>query len=79
MAKAKICDNCGEVIDNVSITLIGYKVQTKKKLGYEIGSAEDFCSFNCLKGYAEKQQKMLEDALKIIDKYTEEDIIPEQN
>lgn len=79
MANARICDNCKKVIDDVSITLKGYKVETKEKLGYEIVNIEDFCSFNCLGEYAKKQQKMLEDTLKIIDKYTKEDIIPEQN
>ena len=72
MANARICDNCKKVIDDVSITLKGYKVETKEKLGYEIGHIEDFCSFNCLKEYAEKQQKLLEESLKVIEKYKEE-------
>ena len=79
MANARICDNCKEVIDDVSITLKGYKVETKEKLGFEIIHIEDFCSFNCLGEYAKKQQELLEESLKVIEKYKEENTIPEQN
>lgn len=72
MADAKICDNCKKVIDDVSIVIKGYKVTTKEKLGYEIEHIEDFCSFNCLRDYAEKQQDLLEESLKVIKEYKEE-------
>lgn len=72
MANAKICDNCKNIIEDVSITIKGYKVETKEKLGYEINTIKEFCNFNCLAKYAKKQQELLDNALKAIDKYNAE-------
>lgn len=72
MANARICDNCKKVIEDVSITIEGYKVKTKEKLGYELKQIEDFCSFNCLSEYAKKQQTILDEALKVIERYVVE-------
>lgn len=69
MANAKICDNCKKVIEDIRIKIEGYKVETKEKLGYELKHIEDFCSFNCLSEYAKKQQELLDEALKVIERY----------
>ena len=65
MANAKVCDNCGKVIDGIHISIKGYKVE---KIEYGIDGIEDFCSFNCLSEYAKKQQEILEDVLKLKNK-----------
>lgn len=71
MADAKICDNCKKVIEDVHITIKGYKVETKEKLGYEIGRIEDFCSFNCLGEFAFKEQKLVDEVLQKVEEYRE--------
>mgnify|MGYP003302310371 CR=1 FL=1 len=74
MADAKICDNCKKVIEDIRITIKGYKVETKEKLGYEVNRIEDFCSFNCLSEYAIEEQKLLDEIIQRIEEYSRKSI-----
>ena len=77
MADAKICDNCKKIIEDVHITIKGYKVETKEKLGCELSKIEDFCSFNCLGEFAIKEQKLVDEAVQKVKEYEEKNKIVE--
>lgn len=73
MSKAFECDNCGKKIgeNDIRVVLNGYTVlhnqadARSKFQGYGIGHQDDFCSFTCLAQWAESQQGLLDDYLKL--------------
>lgn len=69
------CDSCGKLIkdENIRIVLNGFSVLQNEKncempKGFSIKKPEEFCSFNCLSVWAEKNQKMLDDYMRILEK-----------
>ena len=75
MAKAFVCDCCKKTMtgNDIRISLSGYKVShnlqnNKMGKGYSIGFPEDFCSFDCLAKWANKQQLILNGYMEIVAK-----------
>lgn len=73
MADAKKCDVCGKLIGPVHITLHGHTINDRRglvggrALGYTIGEPlTDICSFECVKVWADKWNKLLQGYLEMV-------------
>lgn len=57
MSTAVVCDNCGKVIDRLPYQIafpMGVSVDPKDKPTYLV--TKDFCSFSCVRAFAEHQE-----------------------